>query len=161
MLVVAVVYSLILLPSIVMAPFALGPVFWCKNQILPSGPAVIPPGLDDVAALNLGMGNSVNVTSGPFTRLTGALGTGPMPPVPDIVPPAPPVVTPPVLAPPLPLPVTAPLPVTEPPPVTALPLVVPLLPPAPVVVPLLPGFPVPTGPLPVLPAAPLPCPSVD
>jgi len=51
MLVVAVVYSEILLPSIVMAPFALGPVFWCKNQILPSMPAAIPPGLDDVAAL--------------------------------------------------------------------------------------------------------------
>src|SRR5258708_16346172 len=143
MLVVAVVYSLILLPSIVMAPFALGPVFWCKNQILPSGPAVIPPGLDDVAALTLGMGNSVNVTSGPFTRLTGALGTGPMPPAPDIVPPAPPVVEPLVLAPPLPLPVTALLlPVTE-------------------LAPLVLGFPFPTGPLPVppvLPARPLPYP---
>src|SRR6266849_5383087 len=116
MLVVAVVYSLILLPSIEMAPIALGPVFWCKNQILPSMPAVIPPGLDDVAALSLGMGNSVNVTSGPFTRLTGALVTGPMPPAPDIVPPAP-VVVPLVVAPPLPLPVTAPLlPVTELPP---------------------------------------------
>src|SRR5258707_25002 len=141
MLVTLVLYSAMLLPSIEMAPIALGPVFWCKNQILPSIPAAIPPGLDDVAALSLGIGNSVNVTSAPFTRLMGALGTGPMPPAPDIVPPAPPVVEPLVLAPPLPLPATALLlPVTE-------------------LAPLVLGFPVPTGPLPVppvLPAAPLP-----
>src|ERR1700690_746158 len=41
-------YSAMWAPAIEMAPIALGPVFWCRNQTLPSAPAEMPPGLDDV-----------------------------------------------------------------------------------------------------------------
>src|SRR6266851_49342 len=45
MLVTLVLYSEMLAPLTVMAPFALGPVFWCKNHTRPSAPEEIPPGL--------------------------------------------------------------------------------------------------------------------
>src|SRR5260370_17344943 len=74
-------------PSVVTAPNALGAVLWCRNQILPSGPAQIAPG-----ELGVGTWNSVNVTSGPFTAMTGALITGtldPEPPLPTVAIPTP------------------------------------------------------------------------
>src|SRR6266852_1603612 len=85
-----------------MAWFALGPVSWCKNQILPSGPAQIPPGEAFVGTLN-----AVKVTSGPFTGMAGALLTGttaPPAPVPVTGVPAAPVL-PAVATPPVPVPV--------------------------------------------------------
>jgi hypothetical protein len=98
MLVMPVLYSEILAPVTVMAPFALGPVFWCKNQTRPSGPEEIPPGLDDMAALTFGMGYSSKVTSGPFTLITGALMTrAGVPPEPELL--GVPAVPPPLLLP--------------------------------------------------------------
>src|SRR5579872_3872319 len=128
------VYKANLLPLMSTAPFALGPVFWCKYQMRPSAPAQMPPGDAVIGPPSL-MGNSVKVTSGPLTAMTGALGTAP--PSLDVDPPEPVVFA----APPLPLPEAPPPPSEVPPP--SPPTEAP--PPLPVVPPLLPVLSLPPG----------------
>ena len=50
-----------IVPIVVRLPMALGAVLWCVNQIFPSGPAQIQPGL-----LGVGIVNSVIVMPGPL-----------------------------------------------------------------------------------------------
>ncbi len=66
-------------PAVVRLPSAGGEVLWCTNQILPSGPEQIAPG-----SLGVGIANSVNVMSGPFTGIAGEA-----PPLPVVVLPVP------------------------------------------------------------------------
>ena len=85
--VVDVLMSLNPVPSVARFPMALGAVLWCVNQMRPSGPAVIQPGL-----LVVGIVNSVIVMLGPLMLLDGVVAAAPAAPVPAV--PEPPTLVP-------------------------------------------------------------------
>jgi hypothetical protein len=137
MLVVLTLYKEKVAPLVVTAPRALGPVSWCKNQTLPSGPAQIPPGAGLLFVLTT---NSVMVIWGPCTLLTGALVEPPLEVVPaelglpDAAPLSlvPPLVVPPLarLVPPVPDVLAGVPPLPEAPPLVVEPPLLAVVPPA-------------------------------
>jgi hypothetical protein len=76
--VVDVLKRLNIVPIVVTLPIALGSVLWWVNQIFPSAPVQIHPGL-----LGVGIAYSVIVRLGPFTFVDApAAPVGAEPPVP-------------------------------------------------------------------------------